>query len=172
MTTQPPRPSRAKQFAAIERISVFGAVARMGPVGLWQYADAYKRAAETLPAPEVPYEPVRYYLACHAIELCLKAYLSVHGATMLDLAENAYGHNLDRLLAAADQRGLSAAIPLPAEHRAEVHKAADYYAGKLFEYPAVGEAIRAYPGLPNIDSLLEVARILVTALAEPCLNAQ
>ena len=172
MPTKLRQPSRAKQFAAIERISIFGAVARMGPVGLWQYADAYKRAAETLPAPQVPYEPVRYYLACHAIELCLKAFLSVQGASMLDLAENAYGHNLDRLLAAADERGLDATIQLSIEHRAEVHKAADYYAGKLFEYPAVGEAIRAYPGLPDINSLLEVARYLVTSLAEPCLNAQ
>lgn len=169
---QPPRkPSRAKQFAEIERISIFGAVGRMGPIGLWMYANAYEKAAASLPAPEAPYEPVRYYLACHSIELALKAYLSLHGATMLELSENAYGHNLEAILAAAESKGLSAQVTLTLEQRAEVTKAATYYAGKVFEYPAIGEAMGGYPILPRLEVLLEAANALVESLAQPCREA-
>jgi hypothetical protein len=170
---KPPRkPSRAKQYAQIERISIMGATSRMGPVGLWVYADAYMRAALALPAPEVPYEPVRYYLVCHSIELSLKAFLSLHGATMLELSENAYGHNLEAIVAAADAKGLQSEIPLANGHREEVCKAAVYYAGKVFEYPAVGEAMSGYPNLPKLDVLFAAAELLVAALAQPCREAE
>jgi hypothetical protein len=172
MSLHPPRnPSRAKQYAEIERISILGADARMGPIGLWFYANAYQKAAAFLPAPEAPYEPVRYYLACHSIELALKAYLSLHGASMLELSESAYGHNLDTILAAAESKGLSAQVTFTLEQRAEITKAATYYAGKVFEYPAVGEALGGYPILPRLDALLKAANALVERLAQPCREA-
>lgn len=165
------RLSRAKQYAEIERISIMGLVARMGPVGLWVYARAYLTAALALPAPESPYEPVRYYLACHSIELSLKAYLSLHGATMLELSENAFGHNLETLLEAAEGKGLPTQVPLTPQQRAEVCKAALYYAGKVFEYPAMGEAVGAYPSLPRLEVLFAAASLLVENLAQPCRDA-
>jgi hypothetical protein len=168
----PRKPSRTKQYAQIERISIMGATSRMGPVGLWVYADAYIRAGLALPAPEVPYEPVRYYLACHSIELSLKAFLSLHGATMLDLSENAFGHNLDAIVVAADAKGLQSQVVLADDHREEIRKAALYYAGKVFEYPAVGEAMSGYPGLPKFEVLVAAAELLVSALAQPCREAQ
>jgi hypothetical protein len=163
--------SKAKQFAQVERISLLGMVARMGPVGLWVYANAYLRAAAAVPAPEAPYEPVRYYLACHSIELSLKAYLSLHGATMLELADSAYGHNLDAILTAAETKGLQSYVRVSDEQRAEICKAATYYAGKVFEYPAMGEACVAYPSLPKLELLLEAATLLVDSLAQPCKEA-
>ena len=175
MSTPPPsknRPSLAKKFAEIERISVFGAVARMGPIGLWMYAEAFCRAAKSLPKPEVPYEPVRYYLICHSIELVLKAYLSLHGATMLELADSAYGHKLDAILGSAESKGLGSVAILSPEHHAEIHKASVYYGGKVFEYPAVGEAFVGYPGLPSFERLLEVAVLLLGSLEQSCKSAQ
>jgi hypothetical protein len=172
-TPQYPRKlSRAKKYAQIERISIMGAVARMGPVGLWVYASAYVKAGLALPAPEAPYEPVRYYLACHSIELSLKAFLSLHGATMLELSEGAFGHNLEAILIAAEAKGLQTQVALTHEHRAEICKAATYYAGKVFEYPAMGEASDGYPGLPNVELLFAAAELLVDTLAQPCREAE
>ena len=149
-----------------------GVTSRMGPVGLWVYADAYIRAGLALPAQEVPYEQVRYYLACHSIELSLKAFLSLHGATMLELSENAFGHNLEAIAVAADTKGLKSQIPLTDSHREEIRKAAQYYVGKVFEYPAVGEALSGYPDLPKLDVLFAAAELLAATLAQPCQDAE
>ena len=168
----PQKASRAKQYAQIDRISIMGATSRMGPVGLWVYADAYIKAGRALPAPDVPYEPVRYYLACHSIELSLKAFLSLHGATMLDLSEKSVGHNLEKIVAAADTKGLQSQVAFEENYREEIRKAALYYVGKVFEYPAVGEAMSGYPNLPNLEILFAVAELLVSALAQPCREAE
>ncbi len=90
---------------------------------------------------------------------------------MLELSENAYGHNLEAILAAAELKGLSAQVTLTLEQRAEVTKAATYYAGKVFEYPAIGEAVGDYPSLPKLEVLLEAANALVESLAQPCREA-
>lgn len=169
---RPRRLSQAKQFAQIERISLFGAVARIGPVGLWLYASHYLRAATLVSKPEVPFEPVRYYLVCHAIELALKAYLSLHQVTMLELSDNPYGHNLDAILAAAEAKGLSTVVHLSDAETAEIRNATTYYNGKLFEYPAYGEALSAYPRLPNLELLLAAAIALIEKLDQPCRESQ
>ena len=143
---QPLRPkklSQAKQFAKIERISLGGAVARIGPVGLWLYASHYSEAARSLPGPDVPFKPVRYHLVCHAIELALKAYLSLKQVTMVELSGNPYGHNLGTLLATATAQGLDNLVQLTDAQANEIRKATAYYNGKLFEYPAFGEALTA-----------------------------
>ena len=148
-----------------------GAVGRMGPFGLWMYASSYMKAAHTLPVPNAEFEPVRYHLVCHGIELGLKALLSIHGATMLELSESAYGHNLQTILEAAKSKGLSDHVALTPQHELEIAKAATYYGGKLFEYPAVGEALRGYPELPDISILLAAASLLVSGLEQPCNDA-
>ena len=164
--------SQAKQFAQIERISVLGAVSRIGPVGLWMYARAYLSAAKSVPTPDVPFEPVRYYLVCHSIELALKAYLSLRGATMLELSENPFGHNLALILKACESNDLDSSIAISAAQKVEICNATTYYNGKLFEYPAYGEAITGYPSLPDLGVLIEAATDLVGALEKPCQEAQ
>lgn len=164
--------SQAKEFAKVERISLFGAVARIGPISLWQYAQSYESAARHVPKPDAPYEPVRYYLVCHAIELALKAYLSLHHVTMHELSESPYGHKLDIILSKAEAKGLLALVSLSTDQLAEIRKATKYYNGKLFEYPAYGEAFRAYPDLPNLTTLFFAASKLVDTLAQPCKEFQ
>jgi len=144
----------------------------MGPIGLWLYAKSFAHAAAALPESTAPYEPVRYYLVCHAIELGLKAYLSLHGATMLELSESAYGHNLETILTAAEAKGLKEQLHISEAHRVEICKAAIYYGGKVFEYPAIGEACVGYPSLPDLQVLLEFAGQLVESLAQQCREAQ
>lgn len=167
-TPKSPKRSAAKRHAQIENISIMESVGRMGPLGLWVYAEAYLRAGKAVPAPTVPFEPTRYFLICHSVELGLKAFLSVQGSTMLQLADYAYGHNLVSILAAAESQGLFSTVPLSTAQLAEITKASEYYVGKVFEYPAVGEAISAYPSLPDLTTLLDAAELLVKHLEQPC----
>lgn len=166
------RVSAAKQFAQIEKISIMGITERMGPLGLHFYANSYLEAACALPLPIAPFEPVRPFLICHAIELGLKSFLSLHGAAMLELADGSHGHNLEAILKKADEKNLAKHVDLTDLQRTEIRKASLYYAGKVFEYPAVGEALSGYPSMPAIDTLLKVATILINSLRQQCLEAK
>ena len=169
---RPRKPSATKRFAEIERISILGITERMGPLALELYAEMYLAAAEALPKPPVPFEPVRPYLVCHAIELALKAFLSLKGSAMVDLADGQFGHKLSVILKEAEGVDLLALVPLTAAHRKAITSAESYYAGKVFEYPAVGEALSAYPGMPPLDALFEAAALLTKSLATPCREAK
>jgi hypothetical protein len=115
---------------------------------------------------------VRPYLACHSVELVLKAFLSLHGAEMFQLAEGKYGHNLEAILEEAIQQGLKDAVGLSHAEEAVIRGAGPYYGAKVFEYPAVGEAMLSYPGMPSLDSLFDVTSKLVEALRKPCSEAR
>jgi hypothetical protein len=171
-TTKKRKTSAAKRFAEIERISIAGINERMGPLGLHMYAESYLAAAQALPKPKVPFEPVRPYLVCHSIELALKAYLSLRGTAMIELAGGAFGHNLDYLLTNAVESDLAKLAALTDEQSNVIRLATTYYAGKVFEYPAIGEALSAYPQSPSIDLLFEAADCLVEALRQPCREAK
>ena len=164
--------SKANKFAQIEYISIIGITERMGPIGLHVYADAYLSAARSLPKPTVPFEPVRPFLVCHSIELSLKAFLSLQGAAMIELADGSVCHNLESILQKTESKNIDSFVALTRMHKAEIRNASLYYAGKVFEYPAVGEAFSAYPSMPAIEILLEVATLLVDSLHQPCLNAK
>ena len=91
---------------------------------------------------------------------------------MLELADGAYGHNLEAILLKADEEDLIAIVQLTTSHCDAIRLASRYYAGKVFEYPAVGEAISAYPNMPPMDALFDAATILVESLRQPCRNAK
>lgn len=165
-------PSPAKRFAEIERISILGVTERMGPVALHLYAERYLAAVQALLKLSTPFDPVRLYLVCHAIELSLKAFLSLQGQEMLAMADGKLGHKLSSILEAADAVGLKSFVSLSDEQLGAIRLAETYYAGKVFEYPAVGEALSGYPGLPPIEALLEAAALLVSTLAKPCKEAK
>ena len=171
-TKKPARVSAAMRFSQIERISIMGITERMGPLGLHMYANAYLDAARVLPVPIARFELVRPFLVCHAIELALKAFLSLQGTAMLELADGSYGHNLDIILEKADENGLGTLVHLTKAHKAEIRHASVYYAGKVFEYPAVGEALSAYPSMPTIDILFEAATVLIDSLRKQCREAK
>ena len=165
-----PKLSAAKQFASVEAWTILGTSFEMGAFGLWTYANNFARSAKALPPIVERFEPVNFYLICHALELALKAFLSLEGSKLIDLAGGAYGHDLSKLLAAADSQGLSRYCDVTDEHRLEIIKATTYYAGKVFEYPAMGEALSAYPHLPILSTLVSATDALVAGLQEPCTN--
>jgi hypothetical protein len=163
--------AKKTSFADVENISIAGLTARMGPVGLHAYAERFLIAAEALQASEFPFDPVRPYLACHSIELALKAFLSLSGQKMVNMAKFQIGHQLDAILADADRQGLTSRVALTDDQRTAIRGATTYYAGKLFEYPAVGEALSAYPSMPPLEELFGAARLLVDGLRQPCRDA-
>lgn len=167
-TKENKRVSEAKRFAEVEYLAIGPIKERMGPFALHHYAEAYLDAARVLPAPADPFSPVRPYLVCHSIELSLKAYLAFLGSPMLQLAEAAFGHNLERILDKAKEGKLGDHVRLTPDQTSEIYRASQYYNGKLFEYPAVGEAMKGYPNMPNIETLLEAAATLVDQLRGPC----
>lgn len=171
---KPARVSTAKHHTQIENISVLGVTERMGPPALHTYAESFLKAACLLPepTPTVPFDPVRPYLVCHAIELGLKAFLSLNGVLMPKLADSLYGHNLDKILDQAVETGINDKVKLAETHCDAIRLASAYYSGKVFEYPAVGEAISAYPHMPPIETLFDAASILVETLAQPCREAK
>jgi hypothetical protein len=171
-TKKPIRITQAKRYAEIEHISIVGIKARMGPIGLHVYSEHYLAGAQALPSAKTPFEPVRAYLICHSIELSLKTFLSIQGAAMIELAENSYGHNLQALLSRAEALNFSNLVPLTRQHLTAIQQASDYYAGKVFEYPAVGEAMSGYPKMPSIDILCNAAEILVESLHIPSREAE
>ena len=91
---------------------------------------------------------------------------------MLELADGPYGHNLEAILQKADENGLETFVPLTATQRSAIRLATVYYSGKVFEYPAVGEAISGYPRMPPLGALLEAAIALVDSLRQRCEEAK
>jgi hypothetical protein len=165
---------RAHKHTQIESIEMFGARARLSPLGLIIYADHYLYAANTAqPSPDSgELHPARLFLICRSLELALKAFLSLRGRSLDELAGGAFGHDLDKLLAEADKQNLGALVKLGDAQRFQIGRASIYYAEKVYEYPPVLEAMKAYPLRASMDLLLDAAETLIPPLREPCLHAE
>jgi hypothetical protein len=142
--------------------------------GLIFTAKKFLGAARTVVAQESQedggWHPVGKYLACHSVELSLKAFLTLNGEKM-DSVRKRFSHRIAELLVEADKLKLEGLVKLTDAECAEIKKAAAYYAGKVFEYPAVFEAGKAYPGDPDASYLLSAADKLVDGLYQPCMAA-
>ena len=161
--------SPANRQASLETLTILGVSGEFGALGLWMYADEYLAAAKAVPSTN-KLNLVRSALTCHAIELLLKASLSVDGVRLLTLSEAPLGHNLEKLLATmlSEPTGRSAQLEL--QHIDAINNAAKYHDQKIFEYPAPAEALAGYPHLPDIPILTNAAELLLNHLEEPCKN--
>lgn len=160
---------KTARHAEVEILDMFGLKVRFGPVGLIVMAEKYLFAAKTMAAtPQEKWSPVEKFLACRSIELSLKAFLSMKGRRLVELAGGVFGHDLQNLLNEANGDGLAAIVDLTDDERAAIEFAHRYYLEKVFEYPALSEAVRAYPGDPVLQPLLGAAERLVAKLAKPC----
>jgi hypothetical protein len=158
---------KPKQHQKIESISLGPWTIYTSPSSLWVYARHYLQAAQR--APKGKFAPARIYLACHSMELSLKAFLSLKGFSLEDLAGGAFSHNLEKILAEAESRDLLSIVDLTDAELTEISLASNYYAEKVFEYPATDEAIFAYPKYPKApDLLVDAAEKLVLGLRDPC----
>jgi hypothetical protein len=162
---------KVTQHSKIEKLVFFGARVSFGPAGLILMAEKFLFAAKTMAAvPQQIWSPVERFLTCRSIELSLKAFLSMKGRPLTELAGGVYGHDLQNLLLQADADGLCAMVDLTDSERAAIDVAYRYYLDKVFEYPALTEAMQAYPGDPVLEPLLSAASHLVAKLLQPCIE--
>jgi hypothetical protein len=154
----------------VENISIFGLNARLAPLGFQMYAADFLAAAKAIQPPNVPFAPARPYLVCHALELALKAFLSLKEYSVDKLADSKFSHNLVSLLDEAERNGLREFVKLEEDETFQIRRASNYYSEKVFEYPAIGEASLGYFGSPDTNILINAAEALVGVLREPCLE--
>jgi hypothetical protein len=109
---------------------------------------------------------------CRALELGFKAFLALKGCSLEQMAGGPFGHNLEGVLVEAESRDLDSFVKLDERQRNEIARSSSYYRGKVLEYPALAEAVGAYPGMPNASLLIEAATILIAAIDEPCTAAE
>lgn len=160
--------SKAKKHAELEKLEFAGLTWNFSPTGLIVYARYFLDAAKS--AADLPFNPARTFLACRSAELALKALLALRGVSLPKLSSGAFGHNLHQLLAEADKNNLNEFAMLDGAQRTAIKHASDYYCEKVLEYPALAEAVRAYPKMPNTQILIEAAELLVTSLHQPCIE--
>jgi hypothetical protein len=72
---------------------------------------------------------------------------SLRGATMLELSETAFGHDLAAILKISEADDLNSSVSLSTVQKSEICKATTYYNGKPFEYPDYAEAISRLSGV-------------------------
>lgn len=108
MTTKKTKPKKRQTQPGNGEVSAAKVSERSSPLGLFNYARSYWQAAVWLhgSAANVAYPdaPITLLMA-HAIELYLKAYLLLHGVSA-DEAKHTFGHDFEKLLEAAHDRGL------------------------------------------------------------------
>jgi hypothetical protein len=146
------------------RSSDFGAARRMRQLAYCAYAIEYLDAALAVRTMRTRFRLAQTYLTCHAIELALRAYLSLHA----DSANHQFRRNLRTrdlwsLLEESELHGLGRVVRLTLAQRGEIKKATRYYSQAVLEYPALAEIIRGYSLAPDIGPLMSAARSLVRA---------
>ncbi|MFZ1910702.1 MAG: hypothetical protein WAU52_16625 [Burkholderiales bacterium] len=107
--------------------------------------------------------PAQAYLACHAIELALSAYLSSQAVAPDQSGSHSTTRDLSSLLEQIESRGLVDLARLTPAQRRQIKKVTRYYSEAVFEYPALTEILRGHPDAPDIRTLLAAATALVAA---------
>lgn len=124
-------------------------------IGFLRFSKEFKAAAKTLGQKgpqEHLYGSVPHYLLCHALELLLKAYLKTVGQNDHDL--KTYGHNLEKLLREAKNKGLDKHVSLIKSEVRVISKINPYYKEKQLEY-LVPIGIRSFPSLCELESVFD-----------------
>jgi hypothetical protein len=160
------------KHSKIENVQIFGVRANFAPAALIVMAEHFYDAALVVrkARPEGQrWSPSERFLACRSIELGLKAFLALKGRALTELSGGIYGHDLQNLMTQADADGLAQMVVLTVDERSLIDFVHRYYLDKIFEYPAVGEAICGYPGDPgSVEPLLSAGRKLIEQLRDPC----
>ena len=95
----------------------------LGTLSFCAYAVEYLDGALAIPATDRSFKPVQSYLACHAIELALTAYLALHGNSTDQLVCNRYSFDLSELMKDAESHGLGKLARLTQAQRKQIRRA-------------------------------------------------
>jgi hypothetical protein len=132
------------------------------PVNAFRTAQSFLEAAkrELLHSPPPAVSLTAYFLVCRAIELGLRSYLILHGATLAGLKR--IGHDLAKAADVAKAAGLDHACSLPVGGDAAVRAINPYYSTKDLEYVTTG-----FKSYPASDVLIQYAEALLEGLERP-----
>lgn len=138
---------------------------RLGLASLCVYAlEFFEAAKREMPLNKGSFSPARLFLACHALELALRAYLTLRGQNTDAVSATAVRHDLQALFARAEACGVGELAQLTPQHRAQIGRCARYYSQAVFEYPALAETLRGHPDAPDFETLLSAVASLVPAV--------
>ena len=129
------------------------------------YADEFIFAAGELEKSSNPDKvaTASYYLYGHALELIYKGFLYKNGATINELKYD--GHNLERILKKATDKGLCKYVFVDEKYLAVVQKLNKYYSTKELEY--MNDKEKCLPLLWDVKDVAEkTINALFTALTE------
>ena len=126
------------------------------PMNLWTHADTFRKAAHILrgevsPVPAGAILPA-YYVACHGLELAMKAFLRARGFD--DRRLRNLGHDLRRCLKRADASGFSAFVKLDSDETDAITWISPQYRAKELEY-VVTQGFKALPDMKHLVSALD-----------------
>ena len=107
---------------------------------------------------------VTFYLAGHALELVLKAFLRAKGFSIDDL-KNKFGHDLEKLLNQAEAQDLAKFTAVSETHRKLVLLLNDSYKPKDLEYYVAGQKM-----WPNFRLLEEFIGNILTNTKQFCIE--
>ncbi len=122
----------------------------------WCKANEFFSAETYLPKKSVPI--VHFYLLCHSLELCLKAFLADKGIPRKRLAREPFGHDLDRLFQECEKHELGAIFIGMTDIQELVISTSKDYDDKQFEYSDKGRL-----ELPNLKKSRESVHALLIA---------
>jgi HEPN domain-containing protein len=124
---------------------------RTNSMGLWTQSNMYLNASKQLRehAP-LKYSDPCYYLAAHALELSLKAYLRGCGMKIFELQN--IGHDLYKCLQKARKVGLDKFFKFSNKEISALVLLNSYYVKKEFEYIKTG--YRIYPELTLLQNTI------------------
>lgn len=131
------------------------------------YAEDFLAAGPSRVGPGL-FSPVEYYLACHSIELSLKAYLLLRGIPKDEIKQRPYGHNLDCILKKCLELGITELVDITDSDKILVTQLNQWYSRKGFEYFEVKNIIDSPRNLPDLALCKSLAEKLIKKLKEPC----
>jgi hypothetical protein len=169
MPKQKRSPTKGRKHTKTEYLDLLGKKTHLIPPLLHFYAENFLSVAKMIPAvPDDEFHPAQMFLIGRSLELALKAFLSLKGVPFDQMADGALGHNLDRLLIEAKNKGLDGLVRVSAEEENEINRVSVYYAEKVYEYPAVSEMTTLYPFWARSKPLVAAGERIIKALREPC----
>ena len=163
--------SKSTPHKDVEYLSFLGTVVHMTPLAFQIYAMEFCDAGSELPKTDGGFPRPVFFLFCRSIELSLKSFLNASGLSVTELSTSPYAHRLSALLSKAETLKLFETVPITEVDRDIIIEAEPYYAEKLFEYPSIPEAGRAFKGAPDLRQLESTARVLAEGLKNFAMEA-
>ena len=148
---------------------------RTTPLGVARYASdflaaahaAYQERSGTWPGPHVASVPVMFLIG-QSIELSLKAYLLHKGATLADIRNREFGHNLGSCYAKAKELGLSTLLELQNTEESGMDTLDELYSSKQLQYIVTGA--KTFPAYDVINAV--ASKLLIVVAAQVGLRVQ